>query len=331
MTELACNFQREGNFTDFIEREVLPFWQQHAQPSSFTNVQGLEIHYVCLWQDDADAPAIVICPGRVEGYLKYQELAFDLHNAGYQVFIIDHQGQGLSQRVMKNTHKGFVADFQDYVEDLHQFVSQIVLPKLSQKPYLLCHSMGGAIGLRMLQCYPDVFQKALFSSPMWGFLSGPVPEKIARGLVDLGQWVSEQFADESLYFVGGKNYIDKPFENNELTGSNARYQYFRQIYRETPELQLGGITFSWLQACILGLELAQQNLDKVQCPVLVLQAEKETVIDNTAQNTFCQMLYKVGVAEKEMPEVMIGAHHEVFIEVDSIRNLALGKIFDFLR
>jgi alpha-beta hydrolase superfamily lysophospholipase len=43
---------------------------------------------------------IVVCPGRIESYVKYAELAYDLVHMGFDVLIIDH-GQGLSGRMLR--------------------------------------------------------------------------------------------------------------------------------------------------------------------------------------------------------------------------------------
>src|SRR5262245_46854208 len=40
----------------------------------------------------AQVGAVVICSGRTECMLKYQELIYDLYEAGYSVYIFDHRG-----------------------------------------------------------------------------------------------------------------------------------------------------------------------------------------------------------------------------------------------
>ena len=71
---------------------------------------------------------IVVCPGRIESYIKYAELAYDLFHLGFDVLIIDHRGQGLSGRMLPDTHRGHVDNFSDYVDDLAAFWQQEVQP-----------------------------------------------------------------------------------------------------------------------------------------------------------------------------------------------------------
>ena len=41
---------------------------------------------------------LVISPGQGEPALKYAELVYDLKDTGYDIFVIDHRGQGASDR-----------------------------------------------------------------------------------------------------------------------------------------------------------------------------------------------------------------------------------------
>ena len=74
---------------------------------------------------------IVVCPGRIESYIKYAELAYDLFHLGFDVLIIDHRGQGLSGRMLPDTHRGHVDNFSDYVDDLAAFWQQEVQPPVA--------------------------------------------------------------------------------------------------------------------------------------------------------------------------------------------------------
>jgi lysophospholipase len=99
--------------------------------------------------------AMVIAPGRSEASPEYYETALDYIKAGFSpVYVIDHRGQGLSPRVLKNTYKGHVANFMNYVSDLDYAVEAIVgdlktqgfRPGVDHLMYT-SNSMGGGIGL----------------------------------------------------------------------------------------------------------------------------------------------------------------------------------------
>ena len=83
------------------------FWQQHVTSGVLTARDGVKLAYaLCI--PAQPAATIVISSGRIEAYLKYQEVMFDLYNQGFAVFIMDHRGQGLSDRMTANPHQGFV-------------------------------------------------------------------------------------------------------------------------------------------------------------------------------------------------------------------------------
>lgn len=327
--QLSTLANREVQFDQFIENTLEPFWAEHAKEAFFTNAQQLSIHFAYVLPQDAKK-AIVISPGRVEGYLKYKELIFDLSQQGYAVFVIDHQGQGLSSRRQENDHKGYVEDFNDYVADLEKFIQDEVKTRFSGPLYFLSHSMGGAIGLRYLEQYPDTFVKAVFSSPMWGLESGPIPKPIAKGLVDFIDWSNGVFSDQSPYFIGGKDYTPPSFEENVLTHSKARYRYFRNTYEKVPQLQLGSVTVRWISESAKALEQAYEELDKVKTPLLVMQSGNDRVIDNSAQDMFCQRLLELQhPCEGSRPFVVDNAEHELFIEKDEYRLAAFSKAIQF--
>ncbi|MGL5949312.1 MAG: alpha/beta fold hydrolase, partial [Aeromonas sp.] len=103
------------------------FWQQTAQEGHLIATDGVKIAYAALRQS-APAPAILLVNGRVESYRKYQELAWDLWQQGYSLYLIDHRGQGRSDRLLSDPHKGYVAAFSDYVTDLKQLQREVIAP-----------------------------------------------------------------------------------------------------------------------------------------------------------------------------------------------------------
>ena len=103
-----------------IEAKYRDIWEQ-GDFSFFSGVDQIRINYATFIHHEIKA-SIVLVTGRTESYLKYQELAFDLHQQGYNIFIIDHRGQGLSERLLKDNQKGYVKNFDDYAHDLKQFI-----------------------------------------------------------------------------------------------------------------------------------------------------------------------------------------------------------------
>ena len=307
-----------------LYQQTLPdFWRQHAIEGEFKGKDGVAIRYAALRQEKVDR-AILIVNGRVESYLKYQELAWDLWRQGYSLYLIDHRGQGMSGRMLNDHDKGYVDQFDDYVVDMKQFHDQIIMADKPAKLFLLAHSMGGAISARYLERWPDDIRAAVLSSPMLGINLGGLPKWLAKGLATTIGTVGGWFG-EPPYGPGQGPYQDHGFADNELTHSQSRYQAFRQIYEQHPQIKLGGATAHWIYQGITGADAAIADAGAIKTPLLLLQAGNDSVVDNAAQDAFCTKVR----CEGGKPLRIEGAWHELFIESDDKRQPALTAMLDF--
>lgn len=313
----------EADVPSLYQQTLPDFWRQHAVEGEFKGKDGVTIRYAALRQAKVDR-AILIVNGRVESYLKYQELAWDLWRQGYSLYLIDHRGQGMSDRMLNDPQKGYVEQFDDYVVDLKQFHDQIIMADQPAKLFLLAHSMGGAISARYLERWPDDIKAAVLSSPMLGINLGGLPKWLAKGLASTIGTVGGWFG-EPPYGPGQGTYQDHGFADNELTHSQSRYQAFRQIYEQHPQIKLGGATAHWIYQGITGADATIADAGAIKTPLLVLQAGNDSVVDNAAQDRFCT----IAKCEGGKPLRIEGAWHELFIESDDKRQPALTAMVDF--
>ncbi|WP_144214407.1 alpha/beta fold hydrolase [Shewanella donghaensis] len=278
---------------------------------------NIELAYAYIHNSRSNK-AIVISSGRVESYLKYKELMFDLYQHGYSLYILDHRGQGLSSRTTKNPHQGHIDTFQTYIDDLNNFVEQVVKPNDHEDLYLVGHSMGGTIGTLYMSQNPTTFKAAVFSAPMYG-IQLPFNRALVRSLASLLNTYSP--LKEPNYIIGGKDYNITDFADNELTNSQERYQQILMIYRENKDIQLGSPTNNWLLEALDAADKATQAAAVSIKPILVLQATDDTIVDNNAQdraeNNLCQL------------KRINNSRHEIFMETDEVRNQALTSLTGF--
>jgi lysophospholipase len=310
---LCSEDKLESDYVKIID----PFWQNSVRQGTFIGNDEIEIAFAYVLHPKPIG-SIVISTGRIECYVKYKEVIYDLYQNGYSVFIHDHRGQGLSARMLTNTHLGYVQDFSDYVTDFKMFVDQVVDKHSQHKPHLLCHSMGGAIGTLMILRYPQLFVNVAFSAPMFG-IRPALPNWLSNILLSLHASLNKQVA----YFFGQKDYENQSFAGNELSHSEVRYQIFRQEYQAASQLQLGGVSADWLKAAIKAMDEIEQNIKGFSIPALVVQAGKDRIVDNKRQRR---------VAEK-MPNIQFmvidGAKHELLEEIDCYRKPCLSAVLDF--
>ena len=100
--------------------DVLSDWLQNLQQNHFNGTDNVRINYAVMKQT-GPSPAMIICNGRIESYLKYRELACDFFAQGYSVYLLDHRGQGLSERMTSDRQQGHVSSFENYSLALRSF------------------------------------------------------------------------------------------------------------------------------------------------------------------------------------------------------------------
>lgn len=319
-------FPPQKKFNTALPDEIIAFWNKGLF-DSFEGVNNVKIHYAKFTQNHAKAASIVVVPGRCESYLKYQELAFDLYQLGYNIFIIDHRGQGLSERLLTNVNKGYVRKFQHYVDDFQYFIENIVNHTSTTKPYILAHSMGGAIATRFMQDSPNAIKAAVLSSPMLGFNSGILPKALAETIITAKLALNSFISNTPWYFWGQKDYSPVSFVENKLTHSPFRYQYFVNLYKRNKSIQLGGVTSHWLAQGIAAQKEIFAKIPQLRTPILVLQAGNDIVVCQQAQIDFCQKLHKTQPQScpRGLPIEFTGAYHELFFETDDHRGEAIKQ------
>ncbi|MEX2979892.1 lysophospholipase L2 [Serratia fonticola] len=315
---------REKQFSAFATGPLLDFWRRREE-GEFTGVGGVPIRFV-RFTSPQHQRVVVISPGRIESYIKYPEVAYDLFHSGYDVMIIDHRGQGLSGRMLADTHRGHVVNFADYVDDFAQFYHQQVKPLGYRQHVALAHSMGGAILAQFLAREPQSFAAVALCAPMLGIYL-PMPGWMANGILN---WTEKRPGLRDYYAVGTGQWRPLPYVVNTLTHSRERYRRNLRYYADHPELRVGGPTYHWVKESIQAGQQIIAQAANITTPILLLQAGEDRVVDNRSQRAFCQALSDAGhPCEGGKPWVIKGARHEILFERDAMRAEALNAILRF--
>src|ERR1700694_2030272 len=157
---------------------------------------------VCLFQ------------GRAEFIEKYFETVRDLRARGFAVATLDWRGQGFSDRLLGDRHKGYVRDFAEYDSDLETFMREIVLPDCPPPLFVLGHSTGATVLIRAAYRGRRWFDRMVLAAPLLdlrGFPATATAKIIVRTL---------RFAGFGSMYVpkGDLGVIDaRPFVGNILT------------------------------------------------------------------------------------------------------------------
>jgi lysophospholipase len=309
----------EDNYKEKLETDVFPFYDQGVS-STFKGVDGFDINYHTIKR--GMKTAIVIIPGRTEPTRKYAEVVWDLRDEKADFFLMDHRGQGYSQRMLTDPHKGYVEKFEHYIDDFDKFLQQQVLNQGYEKIYLIAHSMGGAIGLYHHILKGRTFDKIVAVAPMLEVETGSFSHTFTLNYM---RFLTVMGLGENYVHGADRGSVDFPFENNEVTHSEARFQMARDLERDNLFLVMGGATNHWVvEALVAGRKISRKKKKLRDVPILMLQAGQDTFVRSRRQNKVCKL--------KNCRKVRFeDAKHEIIMESDDIRNDAMKEIIEFLR
>lgn len=258
--------------------------------------------------------------------MKYAEVAYDLFNAGYDVLVIDHRGQGRSERILNDTHRGHVVKFSDYVDDLAAFWQREIAPGRWRQRFILAHSMGGAIVTLFLTRFPAACDAVALCAPMFGIYFR-MPEWMVRHILD---WTESYPQLRDGYALGTGRWQALAFSVNLLTHSRVRYRRNLSFYADEPALRVGGPTYHWVRESMLAAEQIVTSAGEMTIPTLILQAQEDRVVDNEMQDKYCVLRARASSpVEGEKPLVVEGAYHEILFERDAMRSQALLAVVNF--
>lgn len=251
--------------------------------------------------------SVIVSPGRTEAIEKHAETARDLVARGFCVLLIDQRGQGWSDRLSANPMAGHMDSFADAAAHLGLAVAACA-DRLPGPRLMLCHSMGGAIGLEaLLAGHLPGLAGAAFSAPMWGLHAIPAARQIAAGLVAMGQ-------GEAIAPTTPKTWVPEPFEGNLVTHDPARFARANALFLAEPAIQIAGPTNGWVHGAYALMDgFRPERLATLSLPVLIVSGEADRVVDNRAHVRIAGQI--PGALYRAIP----GAKHELLNERDDFR------------
>jgi lysophospholipase len=293
-----------------------------GEVGKFTGTRKVTIQYRIFETHKANQ-AIVILPGYAENAQKYHELIYDFVNYGFSVYILDHRGMGASGRELKNRQVVHVESFDDYVTDLETFYRQVVEKGKESHRYLFTHSAGGLIGAKFLAKFKGAFRRAVLSAPLFSLNTGSYPKFVAGGLA----FTLDTIGRGENYAPGFSDYdpTAAKWGEDSFTSSKQRFDAYTTILLKHPRLVMGGPSVHWIREVLR--ETASSKVGslgkRVSIPLLVYQAGADTLVLPTGQNAFCKAAKNCQIVYYPR------ARHEIYREIDQIRNEAIRRAVKF--
>ncbi|MBI2717297.1 MAG: alpha/beta hydrolase [Rhizobiales bacterium] len=292
---------------------------ENARCVTVAGIGGLAIRAMYAIPREAHGTVLLI-GGRGDYMERYFETMRDLMVRGFAVASFDFRGQGGSQRLLSNPFRGHIGDFSDYVADLEAVMSQMVVPNCPSPIYAIGHSTGGNVLLLALRQH-IWFARTIVLAPLIGLNYANWPLPVVRFLLRL----NAMFGLGWMYLPGQNRKPMGPedFPGNPLTSDERRWRRDSAPLEVVPTLGVGGPTFSWLRAARRATAQLQAmgQRDRLSCPVMVVAAGLDRVVDGEAIRRFAARV--PGVAFTMIRESL----HEILTERDEVRNQFLA-IFD---
>lgn len=320
--KLNENYISEQNYSETMKNVVEPYINSKVESGYINGDEDVKLYYEKYKVDNAKGN-IVISHGYTESLIKYHEMIYYFMINGYNVFGIEHRGHGRSGTLgIADKTQVHVKDFNQYVTDFKVFMDQVVMPNNENKKVLLfAHSMGGAIGAKFLEDYPDYFNGAVLSAPMLEVNTGNIPKFLAKIIVEF------QIAcgNGGKYVLGKEPYTSEYDSSKIGTSSLERYKYYHDIVANDEKLQRGGASYNWTNEAFKTTEevIKEKNASKVQIPILLFQAGQDTMVKPEGENTFAKGAKNCKI------EKIDNSRHEIYLEKDEIQKPYLEDIFNF--
>ncbi len=309
----------ETEFPQRFEQEVMAYFKSQGTSQSFQAKDGVTIHFRSYTQGK-HRKALVILPGRTESTFRFAEVLWDLRDLPFDVYIIDHRGQGASTHLVPDPQMQGIGSFQDYEDDLHQFMTQFIQPKGYEEVSALAHSMGVLITAQYAMEYPKAFRRLILSSPMADLPPGPtLHEKICYAILVL----ADLFGKGNTYIPGQGPW--DPDEAYRGTTSATRYQFFRQLRIDHPKEIIGGTSMHWYKRGYETIWDTRKRAAELEAPILMFQAGADEIISGPGQDIICQKAKNCRKLRFEK------ANHDIHLETDVIRDQWLLEVRRFLQ
>jgi lysophospholipase len=307
----------EANILTAWAGPLRAFWDG-GEAGHFAGVDGKDIVYRVFRATSAKG-AVVVVPGRTESIIKYSEVASDLVQHGYSVYAVELRGQGYAERMLPDHDKGYVAYFDDYVQDTHHFITDVVKPAESHV-LLLAHSTGGAMAALLVDQYPDDVAAMAVTSPMLDINLGSFPDPVAVTIA-FGQCSN---SDGTAYALGSSDFVEETdFSKADVTQSMNRWQWKVNQLHDEPAIRLGGVTWRWLCQALNASNHAQTIGRFSAVPTLVFQAGADKVVHTEGEDKYCTDAPRCTKTRFD------DAEHEILQERDTIRNVAVSQTIAF--
>lgn len=295
--------------------DTTPVLPDDREPTNYGFISGhseTELAYY-RWEHPNPKGRVVIAHGYGEHSERYRHIAHWLHERGWSVSAMDHRGFGRSggNRGDADSIHGFVDDLVLFLRHERRFdanrveakprvVEGVPLPPLPVCPQILLgHSFGGLLSALVLLWHADTVDGLILSSPAIQLRPLKFHHKILKHL---------------LLMLAPHKSLSVPGNKNDVCSDPILVQRFW-----ADPLCHQNLSAAFLQAMDTGREELVNLGHELDRPILLLEAEDDTLVDIAASENFWQSL-RSGILEKHL---LHGFKHEVLHDIKRLDALRI--------
>lgn len=267
---------------------------------SFEGVGGLKIYFQ-FFKPKKYRGVIIYAHDSGEHSGRYIRVIEHFIDKGFAFYGLDHRGHGKSEG-----KRGHIDSMGDYVHDLWTFINIVRKRESDKKHFLLGHSMGGLIGICLVEEHPGLVDGVIVTSlplKMRVEISG-LRELIGKQLSMCWPKYSLSNEFDPIYLSHDKDVIKKYMED-KLVHNKVTARFFAEM--------------------TAAMRSAMEKAENIKTPFLILHAGEDEIADPEGSVEFFDRL---GSSDKKLI-VYEGFFHEILNEVD--RQLVYRDIEKWLK
>lgn len=314
---------KEEYYRETMEELVEPYLKERSREFFLEREKGRRLHCV-TYRAEEPKGVVLISHGFTESAEKYKEISYYFVKEHYHVYIPEHCGHGKSYRLTNDPSLVHVDRYERYVKDL-LFAASLAKRENGKLPlFLYAHSMGGGIGAAAAARKPELFEKAVLTSPMIRPLTGRIPWSLAQMAA---AWMC--LFGRKMSYVNGHPYDGKETFEDSSSLSRPRFEYYQAKRRKQTELQTNAATYGWLrEAGRLNTYLSKNAAKNIKTPVILFQAQQESLVSKKEQLRFINALKSCGTDARLI--MVKDTKHEIFHAKTPVLEKYWAEVFDFL-
>jgi len=241
---------------------------------------GTRLFWQAWHPEEATSPTVVIVHGAGEHGGRYAWVAEQLTERGHRVYACDHRGHGRSDGA-----RAAIGSMATLVADLRRFVAL-----LDGRPFLVGHSLGGAVALNYAIEHGDTIEGLVLSGPAVATEAVPAPLKaIVAALSKVAPRLPAFQIDAELI---------------------SRDPDVVSDYRTDPLNWTGMLPARTLGEMLRNMDTIADRVPELETPLLVLHGARDELCPPTGS----EMVHARAGSRDKTLKIYPGLFHEIFNE-----------------